>query len=146
MSRRPMRRRMRLPDSTRRRYWLAAPAVLAAGCVAYNAPSAYVGELAVVPAARVDPAASLVMPLLPQVTNVGGGRTPPPAVFAAVPLRTLTVLPQPPRDRHVVAPGETLIAIARDQLGSAARWRDIVTLNPGLTPTSLSVGQSLVLP
>jgi nucleoid-associated protein YgaU len=47
---------------------------------------------------------------------------------------------------YVVRPGDMLSVIAQRELGSARRWRDIVALNPGLDPDSLSVGARLVMP
>lgn len=56
-----------------------------------------------------------------------------------------TFTPAPPAS-HVVEPGETLIAIARNELGDASRWRDIVAVNPGLNPSEIKAGQRLKLP
>jgi nucleoid-associated protein YgaU len=56
-----------------------------------------------------------------------------------------TFTPAPPTS-HVVEPGETLIAIARNELGDASRWRDIVAVNPGLNPSEIKAGQRLKLP
>lgn len=86
----------------------------------------------------------------PDVLNVGtaafayAGATP-------IAMRTLQVEPGPPLpvrvgDRHTVAPGETLMAIARNRLGDAARWRDIAAANPGLNPSHIAAGQQLHLP
>ena len=133
---------MRLSVPPRRRVWLAVPAVLVVGCVAYTAPVAYVDP---VPAAT-DAKSPALIALVPQALDVGAAAVSRVAPRAVLATRTLTVLPELPRDRHVVAAGETLMSVARDRLGSAARWREIVRLNPGLTPTSMSVGQSLVLP
>jgi tetratricopeptide (TPR) repeat protein len=49
---------------------------------------------------------------------------------------------------HVVARGESLWSIARDQLGDAERFRDILSLNPALNadPSSLEIGDTLLLP
>jgi LysM repeat protein len=45
-----------------------------------------------------------------------------------------------------VQKGDTLKAIARRELGDGERWQEIVALNPGLSPSKLSVGQVLRLP
>lgn len=47
---------------------------------------------------------------------------------------------------HIVGSGETLSGIAKQKLGDAARWQEIVALNPGVKPDRLKVGQRLVLP
>ncbi len=48
---------------------------------------------------------------------------------------------------YVVKSGDSLSRIARTQLGSEARWREIADLNPkAADPKSLSVGTKLVLP
>jgi hypothetical protein len=54
--------------------------------------------------------------------------------------------PAPPRRVHVVAPGETLSAIALAEYGSSDQGKLIVSANPGLDPRTLVVGQELVLP
>lgn len=75
--------------------------------------------------------------------------------YAAAPLppsRTVTVRPAPPRfaaappQQHIVAPGETLYAIARRRLGDEERWRDIMDANPGLRPSEIKAGQRLNMP
>jgi nucleoid-associated protein YgaU len=88
----------------------------------------------------------------PEALNVGAApirfaaaRTPPAT-------RTITIQPAPPPlpvttpVRHVVAPGETLIAIARTRLGDEGRWRDIVAANPGLDASRIKAGQAIILP
>ena len=49
---------------------------------------------------------------------------------------------------HVVAPGDTLSAIARDHLGDASRWPEIFALNGSVltNPDVIIVGQVLQLP
>ena len=49
-------------------------------------------------------------------------------------------------NRWTVGAGDTLESIARQALGSASRWRDIVALNPGVNPRALKVGAVLKLP
>lgn len=46
----------------------------------------------------------------------------------------------------VVSSGDTLEEIARRELGSARRWRDILACNAGLDPRRIQVGQELLLP
>ena len=47
---------------------------------------------------------------------------------------------------YTVARGDTLWRIAQHQLGSGQRWRDLAAANPGVDPTKLAVGQTLVIP
>lgn len=91
------------------------------------------------------------IPLRPEVLNVG----PTPLAYssaAPTPWRAVTVRPGPPPfpvappPQHVVAPGETLYAIARTRLGDEERWRDIMDANPGLRPSELKAGQRLNIP
>jgi nucleoid-associated protein YgaU len=42
--------------------------------------------------------------------------------------------------------GDTLWSIAQRTYGDGKRWRDIAAANPGIEPTRLKVGQTLVLP
>lgn len=66
----------------------------------------------------------------------------------------LPVIPQPIAEldvkpaavRHVVRPGDTLMAIARQHLGDAARWRDLAQANPGLNPDHLPIGTVVWIP
>ena len=98
-----------------------------------------------------EAAPAVVLPLRPDVLNIGEGglRYPPPRPLAR---GTVEVKDAPPLftpatpTSHVVAPGETLFAIARNELGDASRWRDILEVNPGLQPSELKAGQRLKLP
>lgn len=47
---------------------------------------------------------------------------------------------------YVVQQGDTLYGIAQRSLGNGNRWREIAAANPGITPKSLKVGQTLTLP
>ena len=131
----PLRRRVFGP--------LVIAGLVAAGCVARGRPAAYTPVTVDLPAypetgvPALRPDAARVGRLLPD-------RPVPPAGPPAV--REVDVRAEAPRDRHVVAPGETLTAIARQNLGDAGRWREIVALNPGLSPDRMSVGASLILP
>ena len=48
--------------------------------------------------------------------------------------------------KYVVKKGDTLFRIAKEQYGDGKQWRRIAGANPGVTPTSLRVGQTLVMP
>ncbi len=55
----------------------------------------------------------------------------------------------PPRRTYRVLPGDSFYRIARDQLGDASRWRELLTLNEKLVngdPKNLKPGQEILLP
>ncbi len=47
---------------------------------------------------------------------------------------------------HVVKRGETLYSIARQSYGDGKQWQKIASANPGVTPSTLKVGQTLIIP
>ena len=47
---------------------------------------------------------------------------------------------------YVVKKGDTLYGIARTHYGDGKKWQQIASANPGLSPTSLKVGQTISLP
>ena len=47
---------------------------------------------------------------------------------------------------YVVKKGDTLYGIARTHYGDGKKWQQIAAANPGLSPTSLKVGQIITLP
>jgi nucleoid-associated protein YgaU len=47
---------------------------------------------------------------------------------------------------HVVKHGETLYGIAKQTYGDGKQWQRIASANPGVSPTTLKVGQTLVIP
>ncbi len=60
---------------------------------------------------------------------------------------TVAAAPAPAKDLYVVRPGDTLFAIARRELGNAARWRDLAAANPQLSAGgTIRVGERLTLP
>jgi 5'-nucleotidase/UDP-sugar diphosphatase len=48
--------------------------------------------------------------------------------------------------RYTIKPGDTLYRIAVTHYGSGKDWRKIADANPGLSPTKLKAGQTIVLP
>lgn len=70
-----------------------------------------------------------------------------PAVPAASTDAGATVVPSSiPGSNYTVKKGDTLFRIAKEHYGDGKQWRRIAAANPGLTPTSLKVGQILVMP
>jgi LysM repeat protein len=47
---------------------------------------------------------------------------------------------------YVVKKGDTLYGISRTHYGDGKKWQQIAAANPGLSPTSLKVGQTITLP
>jgi 5'-nucleotidase len=47
---------------------------------------------------------------------------------------------------YVVKKGDTLYGIARTHYGDGRKWQQIASANPGLSPSSLKVGQTITLP
>jgi LysM repeat protein len=52
----------------------------------------------------------------------------------------------PAGDTYTIRKGDTLWSIATRYYNDGKRWKDIVSINPGLDPTKLRVGQQIVLP
>jgi len=48
--------------------------------------------------------------------------------------------------RYHVQKGDTLFGIARSRYGDGKRWQQIASANPGLTPTTLQAGATIVVP
>lgn len=92
------------------------------------------------------------IPYRPEVLSIGSARLAYSSDIAPIPTRTIEISAAPPPlpvttpRRHIVAPGETLFAIARTRLGDEGRWREILAANPGLESPQLKAGQSLNLP
>ncbi|MEL7237575.1 MAG: LysM domain-containing protein [Planctomycetota bacterium] len=97
----------------------------------------------------VEPLSQTWTPALPSETGgvLDVSDTPLPMFDPASPAAVATINVGTPGPRqHTVAAGETLYAISRTHLGDGRRWRDVVAINPGLDPTALVVGQTLMLP
>jgi nucleoid-associated protein YgaU len=47
---------------------------------------------------------------------------------------------------YKVKKGDTLFAIAKTQYGDGKQWQKIASANPGVSPSTLHVGQTLVIP
>ena len=92
------------------------------------------------------------IPYRPEALSVGSARLAYVPSLQPAPRKTIEVSAAPPPlpvstpQRHIVAPGETLFAIARTRLGDESRWRDILAANPGLQSAQLKTGQTLNLP
>jgi 5'-nucleotidase/UDP-sugar diphosphatase len=47
---------------------------------------------------------------------------------------------------YTVKKGDTLYKLAREHYGDGKQWQRIASANPGLSPQSLRVGQTLIIP
>ena len=77
----------------------------------------------------------------------------PPAIPPSDPITVLTppadpepAQPEPRNRQYTVAPGDSLIKIARTQLGDENRWGEIARLNNIPEPYTVQVDQKLTLP
>ena len=88
----------------------------------------------------IDPseaATQLAVAQAPAADTAAVPKTASPARPAAAPAGTRS---------YVVKPNDNLWSIAQVQLGAGARWKEIEALNPGLDPTKIEVGKSILLP
>lgn len=69
----------------------------------------------------------------PAITQTPTAAAPPAAASAA-------------GGSYVVKKGDTLFSIAKANYGSGNHWQKITAANPGLSPTTLKAGQTIVLP
>ena len=71
----------------------------------------------------------------------------PVAPIASEPVVSSTPTgPAASSNTHVVKKGETLYSIAKQKYGSGKQWQKIASANPGLTPATLKVGQTITIP
>jgi nucleoid-associated protein YgaU len=122
---------------------LVLMAALAAGCSMGQKPAtadATPGALDVMPAANPEPMAPM-----PVVTT----STPAPMPVIAAPDTVTTQTPIASAaggSSYTVKKGDTLYRLAKDHYGDGKQWQRIVSANPGLTPQSLRIGQTLIIP
>ena len=89
-----------------------------------------------------------ISPIPPQETAYAG----PIAAAPAVPVYSEPVVTQTPvtgnavGGNYTVKKGDTLFSIAKTAYGNGNQWQRIASANPGLSPTTLKVGQTIVLP
>jgi 5'-nucleotidase len=67
------------------------------------------------------------------------------APAAATPVVSTTPAPVA-GSKHVVKHGETMYSIARQSYGDGKQWTKIASANPGVSPSGLKVGQTLIIP
>jgi len=69
----------------------------------------------------------------------------PVAPAAPQPIVT-SVAPAPAQSTYTIQKNDSLWKIAERHYGSGQRWVDIAAANPGLEPTKMPVGKTIVLP
>jgi 5'-nucleotidase/UDP-sugar diphosphatase len=114
----------------------AALMVVAAGCqgpTTKPASSAHSGAMDVSPAVSSTPTYTA-----PSATAL------PPEPSAAPAVAPTAVAAS--GSSYTVKKGDTLFHIAKDKYGDGKQWTRIASANPGLSPSSLKVGQTLVIP
>jgi 5'-nucleotidase / UDP-sugar diphosphatase len=107
------------------------------------------------------PATASRAPLKPSVTDISPT---PPAGYAApiqpiqpvqpVAIAPVAATPEPAAaaiapaagSTYTVQKGDTLYKIARDRYGDGKQWQKIASANPGLSPSTLKVGQKIAIP
>ena len=67
---------------------------------------------------------------------------PDPALNAPSP----AAIPAASSNSYTIKKGDTLWAIAASHYGDGKKWHEIADANPGLSPSSLRVGQTITLP
>jgi 5'-nucleotidase/UDP-sugar diphosphatase len=118
---------------------IAIVAGLAAGCATDKKPAsaeATPGALDVMPANEPTP-----MPVL-------AANAPVPSSVIAAPdtVTTQTPVSSAAGASYTVKKGDTLYKLAREHYGDGKQWQRIASANPGLSPQSLRVGQTLIIP
>jgi 5'-nucleotidase/UDP-sugar diphosphatase len=77
--------------------------------------------------------------------------TPPPQPIPVVETTAPAAIPAAATapataSKYTVKKGDTLYHIAKIKYGDGKQWQRIAAANPGISPTSLKVGQTLVMP
>jgi len=76
---------------------------------------------------------------------------PQPVVYDTAPTPVMGTTPAPTAasangGSYTVQRGDTLYGIARQRYGDGKQWQRIAQANPGVSPQTLKVGQTLVIP
>ena len=137
----------------------AGAAVLGAGCTTGSSPAqananGVRGDVTDVRPIETASTASYQPPLYDTSTNIPTESQPITAdPVAAAPSRRITpMMSATPSVKasgettHTVRHGETLFSIAKATYGDGKKWKQIVSANPGVSPSKLKVGQVLVMP
>ncbi|HUT61950.1 MAG TPA: LysM domain-containing protein [Phycisphaerae bacterium] len=123
---------------------IAVLAALIAGCKPQDSPA---------PSPEPIPAPRALEPITPDDELARSSPPADEATRAGADARTLEPpatdeprLPAAATRQYVVRKGDTFIGIARRELRSESRYREIVKLNPGVQPRKLRIGQAVLIP
>ena len=98
--------------------------------------NAGVTDISAVPAAPVAAPAPISTPVQPVISDAP---TQAPAPIAAAPAA-------PAGGKYTVQKGDTLWKIATASYGDGKQWQKIASANPGLSPSTLKAGQTIMIP
>jgi 5'-nucleotidase / UDP-sugar diphosphatase len=88
------------------------------------------------PAAYISPVQQPIQPVV-----VAAAATAEPVATAAP-----AAAPAAGKGSYTVQKGDTLYKIARERYGDGKQWQKIASANPGLSPSTLKVGQKIMIP
>ena len=118
---------------------VAIVAGLAAGCATDKKPAT-----ADLSASALDVTPSYTPAPMPMPI---ASATPAPSQVLAEPDTVTTQTPgSAAGGSYTVKKGDTLYKLAREHYGDGKQWQRIASANPGITPQSLKVGQTLIIP
>jgi nucleoid-associated protein YgaU len=106
--------------------------LIAAGCQQHAKPATDSAALEVSPA----PAPVAYMPPAPVQTM-----TPDPALSSATPTASSAA-----GNSYTIQKGDPLWKIASQHYGDGKKWHQIADANPGLSPSTLRIGQTITIP
>jgi nucleoid-associated protein YgaU len=118
-------------------------AAFAGGCTQEKKTQSSVLEVG--PASTIEPGVQPA-PVSPQ--KVETPRSAKPKPVSAQPLETTTPGAAAPSagQTYTVKKGDTLFGIAKTHYGDGNKWQKIASANPGVTPSTLKIGQVVMLP
>lgn len=94
-------------------------------------------------ATKADPAKASAKPVAAKpAAGKSIAATPAAAPAATIEAADPAAAPQ----TYVVQKGDTLTKIAREKYGDGNKWKRIAEANPGLSPSTIKVGQKLIIP
>jgi len=117
----------------------AAPATTTTTTPPYMMPSAY-------PPPQPAPAITVVEAQPASAVPASATNKAAPTRSAPKATQTTSTPASASGERYTVKQGDTLYHISKVHYGNGNQWQRIATANPGVSPTSLKVGQVLVIP